>query len=180
MYFPKDKIKFMQVHTGESFDLADIKINVMYTHEDLVSAKTGISGVANDFNNSSMVLKIEFDGKSFWLLGDINKPAANRIISMYSDNALRGDIVQVAHHIYNDIALYSKIRATVALLPQASGGAYRTNNMKKAMANVKQYADESMMFYGGDRTDGICVDGGRIVHCYQNDIKGGGYTDWSW
>lgn len=179
-YFKREQIKFMQVHTGETFSLADIKVHVMYTHEDLVNATTGISGVAGDFNNSSMVLKIEFDGKSFWLLGDINKPAANRILDMYSDAAMRGDIVQIAHHVYNDIALYPKIQATVVFAPQTSGGAVANSSRKKILSNATRYANTDMVFYGGERTDGICVEDGRLVHCYQNNVKGGGYTDWDW
>ena len=89
-YFGND-VKFIQVHAGQSFYLADVKINVMYTHEDIVNASNAVSNVANDFNNSSTVLDIEFNGKSFWLLGDINAPAANVIIKNNSAETLKCD-----------------------------------------------------------------------------------------
>ena len=179
-YFGND-VKFIQVHTGQSFYLADVKINVMYTHEDIVNASNAVSNVANDFNNSSTVLDIEFNGKSFWLLGDINAPAANVIIKNNSAETLKCDIVQVAHHVYNRIeSLYNKMQASVVLVPQSSGGAVKSAGMRSVMNSVKKYAQDGMIYYAGDGTDGIEVKDGKLTHVYHEKVLGGGYTGWSW
>ena len=179
--FPGDDIKFIQVHTGQSIDLADIKINVMYTHEDLVDPVTAVSEIADDFNNSCMVLKIIIDSKSFWLLGDINKPAANVIIANNSAATLRGDIVQLSHHVYNSIQpLYEKIQATVVLAPQSSGGSVKSSAMRKIMDTAKKYVQNGMIYYAGDGTDGLTVTDGIISHTYNAPVLGGGYTGWTW
>ena len=127
------------------------------------------------------MLKIIIDGKSFWLLGDINKPAANVIIQNNSDATLRGDIVQLAHHVYNSIQpLYDKIKAPVVLAPQSSGGSVKSNAMRSIMNTAKKYVQNNMVYYAGDSTDGLTVVNGKITHSYTAPIKGGGYTGWSW
>ena len=180
-YFPGDNVVFMQIHTGQSFTFADISINVIYTHEDLVDPLSAQSESANDFNNSCSVLKIGFDGKAFFLLGDINKPAMNVILANNSSETLKGDIVQLAHHVYNSLQnLYHKIQASVVLAPQTEGGAVQSTTRKDIIDTAKQYVKNDMVYYGGSRTDGIAVVNGEITHVYTAPIDGGGYTGWSW
>ncbi len=180
-YFPNDNVKFMQIHTGESIRLADITINVIYTHEDLVDPKTAKSEEKDDFNNSCSVLKIVFDGRSFFLLGDINKSAMNVILSNNSAETLKGDVVQVAHHVYNSLQdLYHKIQASVVLAPQSRGGAEYSSSRRAIMSTVKQYAKNGMVYFGGSETDGIAVVNGELTHVYTAPIDGGGHTGWSW
>lgn len=173
--------KFLKIHTGQSFNLAEVKVNVIYTHEDIVDAKNAKTKIADDFNNSSSVIQLEFDGKSFMVLGDINKPAMNIILANNSRDTLKSDIVQLAHHVINDVSgLYRAIRASVALIPQSPAGC-RTSSTRLAAYNTAMlYVKNDMYFYASEETAGIAVVDGELVKVYTEKVHGGRYTGWGW
>ena len=151
--------------------------------EDLLKKLPGVE-VSEDGSvtaNGQTISKITIDGKTFFLLGDINKPAMNVILANNSSETLKGDIVQLAHHVYNSLQnLYHKIQASVVLAPQTEGGAVQSTTRKDIIDTAKQYVKNDMVYYGGSRTDGIAVVNGEITHVYTAPIDGGGYTGWSW
>lgn len=129
--------RFLKPHTGQSFTLGDVKIDVMFTHEDMVKADTGTLHL-RDVNNTSTVLKLTVHGKTFLLLGDLGTSVKNpyrpivedmrleaRFLGMYSAKhgsypALECDIVQVPHHAihyFRQSEFYCAIRARYAMLP---------------------------------------------------------------
>ncbi len=130
-----------KLHCGESFSLAGVLFEVVYTHEDAVSP-AGTTEIG-DFNASSTVLKITFDGKSFMLLGDISGVAEAAIIGIHSPAYLKTDIVQVAHHCFNYLDnLYPLLRADIALFPQSN---YNCTNLQNDGDNLYKY--RSIMEY---------------------------------
>ena len=52
--------------------------------------------------------------------------------------------------------------------------------MRSVMNSVKKYAQDGMIYYAGDGTDGIEVKDGKLTHVYHEKVLGGGYTGWSW
>jgi beta-lactamase superfamily II metal-dependent hydrolase len=131
--------RFLKPHTGQSFTLGDVKIDVMFTHEDMVKADTGTLHL-RDVNNTSTVMKLTVHGKTFLLLGDLGTSVKNpyrpivedmrleaRFLGMYSAKhgsypALESDAVQVSHHAfhyYRQSEFYCAIRARYAMLPMA-------------------------------------------------------------
>ena len=83
--------------------------------------------------------------------------------------------------MYNRIeSLYNKMQASVVLVPQSSGGAVKSAGMRSVMNSVKKYAQDGMIYYAGDGTDGIEVKDGKLTHVYHEKVLGGGYTGWSW
>lgn len=175
-------VPFLKLHTGESIQLGEVKFTTLYTHEDLVDPVKATTKIAGDFNNSTTVLKIEFDGKVFMQLGDMNKPAQSVILANYSDKTLKADIVQMAHHVFNDVSsLYRKIQAPVVFVPQAKGGEVSGRHNKNAMNAVKTYAKSNMMFYADQGTYGLAVVNGEVKLVYtKSGVDGKGYTGWSW
>ena len=120
---------YHKLHTGEVVNFGDIRMEVVYTHEDAVSnkGKTELS----EFNSSSTVLKVVIDNKSIMMLGDVYHMGANTMLKMHSKDYLKSDVLQVAHHGYNDMAnLYKVIGAQIALFPNAmtakDGSTYKT------------------------------------------------------
>lgn len=110
--------KYHKLHTGEVVSLGGVDIEVVYTHEDAVSAKGRTE--LGEFNSSSTVTKFKFDNKSVMMLGDVYHTGANVILKMHSKEYLKSDVLQVAHHGYNDMAnLYKAIGAPIALFPNA-------------------------------------------------------------
>ncbi len=181
-YIRDDGVKYIKLHTGQSFNLADVKIDVIYTHEDIVNAKTGKSEIANDFNNSSSVIRLEIDGETFMFLGDINKPAMNVIIENNSAETLRSDSVQLAHHVFNDLRpLYDIIQAPVVLVPQSEYTSTNTSTRRAIMKTVKKYAKPDMIFYQNVATIGLEVQNGEFVKVYEDtNVPEVLYTGWSW
>ena len=65
------------------------------------------------------------------MLGDVYHMGANTMLKMHSKDYLKSDVLQVAHHGYNDMAnLYKVIGAQIALFPNAmtakDGSTYKT------------------------------------------------------
>lgn len=181
-YFGRDNVKYIKIHTGERTQLADVMINVIYTHEDIVSSVSGLSGVANDYNNSSSVLSIELDGKKFLLLGDVNRPAMEVIMKINSNATLKSDILQLAHHVINNLEeLYHVVQAPVVFAPQSPNGAINGSARKKALAAAKTYLEsENMLFYASEGTVGIAVEDTKIRAVFTAPVDGRKYTGWTW
>lgn len=138
-YYPD--IVYHKLHTGESFTLADLRIDVVYTHEDAVSA-AGTTEIG-DFNSTSTVLKMYFDGIEYMQLGDMSGVAEAAIVSVHSAEYLKSDMMQVAHHCFNYLDnLYPLIRADVALFPQSM---YNCKNLENDGDNLYKY--QSIMKY---------------------------------
>ncbi len=179
-YFRSD-VPFLQIHTGEYVQIANLTVNCIYTHEDLVSAVSGECGISGDFNNSSIVSRFDFEGMKFMLLGDINKPAQTKILANNSEATLKSDVLQLAHHVINDMRdLYKVIKATAVFVPQSPAGA--TNGNRTRWFSVAQsYVENDMLYYASAGTYGIKSVGGKPVLAYSRDgVDGGPYANWGW
>ncbi len=153
---------FHKLHTGEAFSLADVRIEVVYTHEDATTAagKTEIG----DYNSASTVLKMTMDGKKIMVLGDISEVAEKVIVAMHSAEYLQGDAVQVAHHCFNYLYhLYPLINAKIALFPQSmfnlKDPANGQDNLYKYQL-VMKYANEE--YFAHKYTYKFTVDNGKL------------------
>ncbi len=185
-YMVDDGVKYVKVHTGQVFEFAGVKFNMMYTHEDIVNPSTGKSEVkvteSGDYNDSCAVAMLEFDGKRFFSLGDINKPAMRILMENYSDASLKCDIIQLAHHMINDLRdLYNVTQAPVVLVPQSPNGCIRTSTRKACFEIVKKYVKNDMLFYASEETTGLQVVDGEIKKVYTAPVDGGawnGTTKW--
>lgn len=155
-YYPD--VTFHKLHTGEQLSMAGVRIDVVFTHEDAVSA-SGTSQIG-DFNASSTVLKVTFDGKTWMILGDISDVAQTAIMGARSREYLKSDIVQVAHHCFNYLNdLYPAIAADIALFPQAWFYAADPNNGQSNLGkyqSVMKYATQQ--FFAHKYTTKLWVD----------------------
>ena len=114
-YYPN--VRYLKAHSGQSFSLAGVCFDVLYTHEDLLMLP-GTEDI-RDFNETSTVLKLSFEGVSFLLTGDINHRAVERLLANYRPETLHADLVQAAHHLHNDLPeLYTAIRPGLVVVPQ--------------------------------------------------------------
>ncbi len=106
------KCKLVKFHTGQTAQIRNLKIECVYTQEDIYPQKL------HTFNNSSMVTRFSIDGQRFTILGDIQDQASDIMVKMYG-NSLKTDILQVAHHgvTGGTTALYSRFRPTVLIWP---------------------------------------------------------------
>ena len=177
-YYPD--ILYHKPHTGETIRLADISMDVMYTQEDLMDPKT-MKYKSSDFNDSCTVLKVNFDGKTFMILGDIYGSAETTLLEYYSSDMLKSDVVQVSHHGWNYMpSLYAAIDAKIALYPQSSGGAERglSGGAERVVKDVRRICDE--LYFAGDETVGVRVIDGEVEVFCRYPVVGSDYSGWSW
>jgi hypothetical protein len=175
-------ITFLKLHTGEVIQLADVSFQVLFTHEDIVDNVTASTGISGDFNNSCTVLRITFDGKTFMLLGDINRPAMTIIMNNYTSNTLKADVVQLAHHVINNVSeLYKVIQAPVVFVPQSPNGSTLNTTRQTAFNTAMQYVKNNMLYYASKGTYGISADSGTLSLVFTDKVYGGAYTTaWGW
>ncbi|MBE6690729.1 MAG: hypothetical protein E7590_05545 [Ruminococcaceae bacterium] len=95
---------FIKMHTGQTFYFANLKMEVLYTHED-----TYPRGLEY-FNNSSTIFRTtmksvgkgETDTSTMIWLGDSERIGGNRLLALYGPT-LDSDMVQIAHHGVNGV-----------------------------------------------------------------------------
>ena len=113
--------EYIKVHTGQAFYFANLKIEIMYTHED--TYPLGLEY----FNNSTSVYKTTFmnngveEDSCIWL-GDVERIGSRRMRAMWGSEGMKADMVQVAHHGYNGVEaeLYDVISPTIVWFPSSS------------------------------------------------------------
>ncbi len=173
-YYPD--LMYYRPHTGETIQLADVTLDILYTCEDNVDAETGElikehftwnNTYGIDQNNSSMVARITFDGKSFMLLGDIYGAAEDVIMQNYSEESLKADIMQVAHHGFNNLPeLVAAINPSVSLYPQSEVGAVKANSgtANTVLQNVIQNTEggKDNLYFAGECTARVEVVDGAL------------------
>lgn len=167
--------KLLKLHTGQKFDLADMTVEVLYTHED-AAEKEDLSKIHLwDFNCTSTILKLMIDGKTVMMLGDTNEET-EQFLAKYSVKEIwKSDMVQVAHHCFNYLdTLYEWISAPVAMLPNSHFGAHRPENLPK-LDSILKYVKDNQIYYEGEGTDAFVVteDGWKQVE--RTPLIGGEY-----
>jgi len=166
----------VKCHTGQKFRLADIDIEILFTHEDLVDPKTGKS-TAEEFNATSTISKITFDYKTFMVTGDVTNTGEKCVVESFSWATLRSDIIQASHHMINPLYfLYQVAKPSILLAPQSDAYIDAYPSMKYFRKCIA--GDFEKVFYAGTDTVGLKVENGEIVDFYHGKIVGGRYTDW--
>ena len=147
--------KLLKLHTGQIFNLADMTIEVFYTHEDAASKENLNHFPFGDSNCTSSILKATINDKSVMLLGDTNIET-EALLAKYSDKTLwKADMVQLAHHCFNFLdTLYEWIAAPVVIVPNSYGGAHQPENVAK-LAGAEKYMKENQIYYEGSGTYGL-------------------------
>ena len=156
-------IKYAKVHTGTKIELANAKIEVVLTHEELIDPLRGVT-LIGDLNDSSTLFKITLDDMTMMVLADIGGGGSvheekyqefiDRIMPPYKTEKtydfLKCDIVQVAHHALNyDLPkIYNAVGAKIALVPQADCeyNLYAKGNYRKVIDQVIAAGGQELYF----------------------------------
>ncbi len=124
--------KYVKPHTGDVFYLANLKIEILATHEDLNPHRL------NYFNDSSTVFRFDIKPTggesvtSIWT-GDAYYKQSRNLCAMYG-SYLQSDMVQISHHGYNGLeaAFYQSVAATTVWFPGTLPGyKYHSDPAKK-------------------------------------------------
>ncbi len=159
----------LKPHTGMKFTLADAEFDIVFTHEDQASVtanKLTVSGA----NDCCTVARVVAGGMSMMILGDMNTATQDVILEMRSNKTLQSDIVQVAHHGFNNVAsMYREINAPIALFPQAEGGMHKNDSQQKIYNNIVKYSKTCYFSGSFDKTVGLALRDGKIVKVYPEE-----------
>lgn len=99
---PDQKIK---AHPGQVFYIRDLTFTVYQSHDLLLYtplASVLFNRVINVHNDTCIVTKVEYKGKTALYLADSHSKANTNVLDPIYNTSLDADIVQVAHHGYGD------------------------------------------------------------------------------
>ncbi|MBR5223438.1 MAG: MBL fold metallo-hydrolase [Clostridia bacterium] len=135
--------KVIRPHTGEKIYISNAVIDVMFSYESFFPDSFQ-NGALNDFNNSSLVLKINIDNQSMLITADTTSPAMDIMKNIFG-NYLQSDILQMAHHGQNGtVDFYSFVNPKYVLVPVSHVDENRVyknaaNKWLVNSSNVKQF-----------------------------------------
>ena len=163
--------KEIKVHAGQKIQIADVTLDVLYTHEDLLSNKGRFS--SSDSNDTSTVIRVDNKQMSMMILGDASLATEAKIRRMYTEVSLKSDIVQPAHHlIYAVFDIYKEIQPTYALVTQATE-LMQSNSTLPGQGSYKDrynklisLVDRENCYFAGNETVGLAVVNGKIEVIY--------------
>ena len=146
-YYPK--AKYVKCRSGYAFSFLDTRFEVLYTHEDCVSAESGALAAKNA-NDCCSVLKVTLGGKIFLFLGDSNTIVQDVLLRNYDKSVLRAQVLQASHHMINNLTkLYPVIAPTYVMCPQSKRRTLQTfpsyyTFLKLAPAQRMYFADQGI------------------------------------
>ena len=105
---PKFKGNVRILQSGEELRIGKMQFEILQVFSE---AETN-----NAINNSSMIFRLSFNGKTVLFLGDVGIEAGNRLLTKYA-NRLKSDICQMAHHGQRGVSreVYEAILPSVCL-----------------------------------------------------------------
>ena len=109
-YYPDTKI--LKPHTGQILKFCNVEFEVLYTHENYAYGKISL------LNDSSLVLRVNMNGKTILLTGDAETGGSGVLCKMYG-SYLKSDVLQINHHGYSGgtVELYDYANPTYTLWP---------------------------------------------------------------
>lgn len=144
--------KYLAPHTGMSFNIANLKFEVLYTHEDAVSALTGKT-LINNTNDGCVVCRLTAAGKTFLVTGDVNAFAERKMVSMYGKEIFKTDILQAPHHLYNsDIQIYANSKASYVFCPMSYE---RARYGMLGLSSARLFYKKNQLLFANDALYGI-------------------------
>lgn len=104
---------YRKLHTGMRFFIADVQVDVLFTHEDLYPATT------DNYNDTSTVIRLTAAGQKVLFPGDIMEPASRVMERDIPAGVMRADIVEYSHHGYEGATkeFYDLVGAPTVLWP---------------------------------------------------------------
>ena len=118
---PKEQIK---AHPGQTFYIKNLKMTVLSSQDLILGAKNTVSDTyftsLPDHNETSVVTKIDFMGKTALYLGDSCVCAHRDVLEPVYNTELKADILQVAHHGYGNTGgnyIYKYVEPTMVFWP---------------------------------------------------------------
>ena len=152
-------IRLETPNIGDTFDLGDAKIQVLYVGTD-----------TDDLNNDSIVLKINYYNNNFLFMGD----ATTKVESAIINDELKADVLKVGHHGSNTSTskeFLNKVQPNYAIISVGLNNNYNLPSKKI----IERLQDKNIKIYRTDESGTIIVnsDGDNInIESKKTDTNG--------
>lgn len=158
----------IKVHTGDVIQIADVTMEILYTHEDLAT-DAGIWGSTDDNDASIASRFVTSDGMTFFLNGDMNMTSYEAMAKNFSSETLNTTLALVSHHLYNDMAesYFATLNPQYFLVGADSYNIPNTSVTKRQHEYAAKYSEG---VYYEDDTYGFAYENGRAVVCYHKEM----------
>jgi hypothetical protein len=114
--------------TGMVFNIGNATLEVLHTADDYFPTPLKI------FNNSSLIIKLTIEGKSFLITGDLQEDGQKKCVAQNGD-ILNVNYTQAAHHGYNMLMMFYQYSMAgeleggrYAIWPRNTGNTFITGN----------------------------------------------------
>lgn len=158
----------IKVHTGDVVQIADITMEVFYTHEDLIAANGSWGSIES--NDASVVAELTTtDGMSLHMNGDMDVSSCAVLEEHFTTETLDCTFALIPHHLYNSIpeSWYKAVSPQYFLAGQT---AYNINTNSVTMAQAKLGNDNSERLYCSSGIYGFAYENGRAVLMYEKQM----------
>ena len=170
-YYPN--VQYLKPHAGQSFMLSSTRFDILQTHECYTAY--GCNEMPEDFNDTSTVLKITFDDHVFLMLGDVNKIGEAQLLKHYSEDTLKSDIVQAAHHLFNTLYYIYDITDPEYIVVPTRIESKPDHDKFKYTRLVLSRPEDKVFFASDDGTHGFAVRDHHLTRIYHDPLRGGEY-----
>lgn len=145
--------KYVKCRAGYTCNIADVKLEVLMTHESLVDFSAEKLFPSAKVNDMTSVLKLTIAGKTFLFLGDMDKPLEKAIINLVPQDVLHADVVQAAHHLFNNLTyIYKTVQPEYAFAPQSM---HHSVNSLPAYNTLTKYVSAGNVMFEDQGTYGM-------------------------
>lgn len=158
----------MKVHTGDVIQIADITMEVLYTHEDLIATNGSWGSVES--NDASVVTELTTsEGMSLHMNGDMDKSSCAVLESHFTAETLECTLALIPHHLYNSIpkSWFEAVKPQYFLAGQT---AYNINTNSVTMAQAKLGTDNSEGLYCSSSIYGFAYENGCATVIYEKEM----------
>jgi glyoxylase-like metal-dependent hydrolase (beta-lactamase superfamily II) len=163
--------KELKVHAGQKIQIADVSLEVLYTHEDLLTSMGYFNSA--DSNDTSTVVRVDNGQMSMIIMGDAGQRTESRMRKTFTAVTLKSDIVQPAHHlIYDVMTIFREIQPAFALVTQ-SVECMQSSSTLPGQGSYKERYDKLMSlvprdhcYFAGNESVGLAVVNGKIEVIY--------------
>lgn len=112
--FTEQKIPVDTVQVGDLYELDGMTVRVLRVPDESITC--------DPINNSTTVYRVEVDGTSILILGDLGAQAGLQLLEITDPALIKADYVQMAHHGQNGVTreVYEAVRPDYCLWPTPS------------------------------------------------------------
>lgn len=154
-------VKCLKLHNGQVITLANVRFEVLYAHEDAVTKENPGVFPFQDFNCTSVILKMTTGNGTVMWLGDTNVETEELVLRTVPAKLWKADVVQIAHHCFNFLSrLYPAIDADYAMLPNSYYGGHTAENTDKLAEVVNCLSSPDNIWYE-EQTTGFRFEDGK-------------------